>query len=99
LALLTKRERQVLRLISCGQPNKEIAYSLSISLSTVKGYVAEFLGLGFSNRVQVARWALLHPHVFATTHAIEIELHFPGCPCGQPRCEELRDFDAQAIAA
>jgi DNA-binding CsgD family transcriptional regulator len=96
LALLTRRERQVLRLVSCGQQNKDIADALGISTSTVKGHVAALMSLGFANRTQVARWALLHPHVFGSTHAIDIQLHFPGCPCGQPRCEELRQAELAA---
>jgi DNA-binding NarL/FixJ family response regulator len=43
LALLTIRERQIVRLLSCSQLNKEIAYSLGISQSTVKGTVSEMI--------------------------------------------------------
>jgi DNA-binding CsgD family transcriptional regulator len=74
LAVLTRRERQVLRLVSYGRLNKEIAYALGISISTVKSHVARLIAAGgFSNRVQVARWALLHPEAFAPGCAVEVD--------------------------
>jgi len=96
VVLLTRRERQILRLLSCGQLNKEIAYSLRLSLSTIKNYVAKFIALGLANRVQIARWAMLHPEVFSAGHAVDIALHLPGCPCDHPRCIEMRKLDDKA---
>ena len=98
VALLTRRERQVLRLVSCGHLNKEIAYALGISLSTVKAYIAKFISLGLSNRVQIARWAVLNPDVFAAGHAVDVALHLPGCPCDHARCTEMRRLDVLAAA-
>jgi len=50
---LTRRELQVLRLMSKGLTNKEIGERLFISLNTVKGHVAEIMvKLGSRNRVE-----------------------------------------------
>lgn len=52
---LTRRETDVLNLISQGKTNPEIAADLSISKNTVSGYVAQvFLKLGVSDRVSAA---------------------------------------------
>jgi len=99
-ALLTRQERQILRPLSNGQMNKEIAYQLGVSESTVKGHIAQMLAKGhFGNRLQLARWAMLHPHVFSAGYAVELNLHQPGCPCDHPRCTEMRELDAHDKAA
>jgi DNA-binding NarL/FixJ family response regulator len=36
VARLTPREQEVLRLIACGQPNKEIAFNLGLSIKTIE---------------------------------------------------------------
>jgi len=55
---LTPREQQVLRHISLGLPNKEIASSLSISVETVKEHVQNILRkMGLKDRTQAAVWA------------------------------------------
>lgn len=55
LALLTYRERAVLRLIGEGLPNREIAERLGLGLKTVKNYVSSLLGkLGLENRTHAA---------------------------------------------
>ena len=43
-ATLSDREIQVLRLVSCGLANKEIARRLSLAEGTVKNYLAQILG-------------------------------------------------------
>jgi len=59
LGLLTKREVEVLRLISLGQTNQEIARSLLLSVSTVKGHVRQIISkLGVSDRTQAAIMAV-----------------------------------------
>lgn len=56
---LTPRETEVLRLIAEGQGNKEIARTLSISVSTVKFHVQDILEkLSASDRTQAAVKAL-----------------------------------------
>lgn len=52
---LTKRESQVLELITFGQSNQQIAKSLKISPNTVAGYVKQlYLKLDVTDRVQAA---------------------------------------------
>lgn len=56
---LSSREQEVLRLLSRGQTNKEIAEGLEISENTVKAHLKSVLRkLGVSNRVEAAGWAL-----------------------------------------
>ena len=56
---LTEREADVLRLISEGLGNEEIAALLVVSLSTVKTHVNHiFRKLGVSDRTQAALWAI-----------------------------------------
>ena len=63
---LTPREREVLRLVADGQPNKQIARTLGISEPTVKFHVTSiFNKLGADNRAQAvalaAQRGLLEP--------------------------------------
>ena len=52
---ITKREREILGLVSKGKTNKEIAQELSLSLSTVRNHITHiFRKLGTSNRTQTA---------------------------------------------
>lgn len=56
---LTKREGEVLKQLSLGLSNKEIAQTLSISYETVKEHVQHILRkLGVSDRTQAAVWAV-----------------------------------------
>ena len=55
---MTKRERQVIGLISEGFTNKEIAQELHLSTYTVKSHVHNILEkLALSTRVQIAKYA------------------------------------------
>lgn len=57
--VLTVRERQVLKQLSFGLSNKEIAQTLGISYETVKEHVQHVLRkLGVSDRTQAAVWAV-----------------------------------------
>lgn len=59
LAVLSPRERDVLRLIASGQSNREIARSLEIGEQTVKTHVRGILTkLGLQDRLQAAVFAL-----------------------------------------
>ena len=61
LGLLTERERDVLRLIARGHPNKEIAAELHLTEGTVKGYVSTVLAkLEVTDRTQAALYAVRH---------------------------------------
>ena len=54
-AVLTERQRQIMRLMADGLSNKEIARRLSLGTSTVKNHVHEILDrLQVSSRAQVA---------------------------------------------
>ena len=55
---MTKRERQVIELISDGHSNKEIAQKLHLSTYTVKSHVHNILEkLALNTRVQIAKYA------------------------------------------
>lgn len=61
LDTLTDREMDVLRLISQGNSNKEIAGTLHLAEGTVKGYVSTILGkLQVADRTQAALYAVKH---------------------------------------
>jgi two-component system nitrate/nitrite response regulator NarL len=58
-ARLTQREQEVLRLVSQGKSNKEIASALNIAENTVKNHLKNILEkLHLENRVQAATFAL-----------------------------------------
>jgi len=58
---LTRRERDILRLIAQGLSNKEIAAQLCLSEKTVRNRLSEiFSKLEVSNRTQAAIWAREH---------------------------------------
>jgi DNA-binding NarL/FixJ family response regulator len=61
IAELTEREREVLRLVSTGATNREIADALFIGESTVKSHISNILGrLGLRDRTQAAMYARDH---------------------------------------
>ncbi|MFL5239881.1 MAG: LuxR C-terminal-related transcriptional regulator, partial [Rhizomicrobium sp.] len=68
LELLTHRERQIVRLVSEGKSNKEIARQLNVSRGTVKVHLHNiFQKLEITNRTVLATLALLkHPSGFGT---------------------------------
>jgi DNA-binding NarL/FixJ family response regulator len=56
---LTKREREVLELITAGHSNKRIALELDVSEKTIKTHVGHLLAkLGVSDRTQAALLAV-----------------------------------------
>ncbi|WP_449479704.1 response regulator [Streptomyces atroolivaceus] len=58
---LSEREMDIVRLVAVGRTNHEICDALSLSLSTVKTYLARVQAkLGVRNRVEVAAWAWEH---------------------------------------
>ncbi|MEH7459081.1 DNA-binding response regulator [Bacillus pseudomycoides] len=61
LSMLTKREREVLREITKGRSNKEIAAELHITEQTVKTHVSNVLAkLDVDDRTQAALYAVKH---------------------------------------
>ncbi|WP_327144525.1 ATP-binding protein [Nocardia sp. NBC_01327] len=60
-SVLTRREKDVARLVAAGHSNKRIAADLVISIRTAETHVEHILTkLGFTSRTQVAAWA--HEH-------------------------------------
>jgi len=58
LEMLTKRERTIIKLVSSGARNKEIADNLCISEHTVKAHISSiFRKTQSRNRVELLRWA------------------------------------------
>jgi len=59
--VLTQREAEVLKQLTHGLTNKEIALALGISYETVKEHIQHLLRkLGVSDRTQAAVWAVRH---------------------------------------
>jgi len=58
---LSEREREVLRCVAEGLPNKVIARKLGISEKTVKAHLTRvFQEIGVTDRTQAALWAKVH---------------------------------------
>ena len=58
---LSKRELEVLLLVSQGKSNNKIAEALSLSEKTVRNHVSSLLDkLNLSNRIQLATYAVKH---------------------------------------
>lgn len=58
---LSRREMEVLQLVSEGMSNREIAEALTISERTVGNHVSGLLGkLGLGNRIELATYAVKH---------------------------------------
>ena len=56
--LLSKREQEVLKLVSQGRNNQEIAQMLHLTEGTVKNYITRiFNRLGVRDSIQAALWA------------------------------------------
>ena len=63
---LTRREREILTLVSEGLQNADIAQQLWITEQTVKFHLTNiYRKLGVSNRTQASRWAIVHVRAVA----------------------------------
>jgi len=62
---LTRREQEIMEQVADGKPNKEIARSSGITITTVKRHIANiFKSLDVHNRTEAAhKWAELHEQV------------------------------------
>ncbi|WP_228539433.1 LuxR C-terminal-related transcriptional regulator [Nocardia sp. XZ_19_385] len=59
--VLTRREKDVARLVAAGYSNKRIATELVISIRTAESHIDHILTkLGFGSRTQIAGWATQH---------------------------------------
>lgn len=80
LAQLSPRECEVGRLLVDGQSNKAIAFSLQISVSTVKGHLERMMRkLTLANRVQLSVWLVSHPESVSGV-AVEVASAHPFPP-------------------
>ncbi|RME51603.1 MAG: DNA-binding response regulator [Caldilineae bacterium] len=58
---LSRREKEVLLLVSQGKSNQEIARTLTLSEKTVRNHITNLLNkLGLNNRVELATYAVKH---------------------------------------
>jgi two-component system, NarL family, nitrate/nitrite response regulator NarL len=64
LAVLTKRERQIAKLVSAGQPNKVIGRQLNLTAGTIRAHLRNiFRKLEINNRATLAALAVSDQHV------------------------------------
>lgn len=72
--LISKREKDVVRLVVEGLSNREIAQRLDLSEHTVKNYVFRiFDKLGVSSRVELVHYALAHKEILRESYPTEEE--------------------------
>jgi DNA-binding CsgD family transcriptional regulator len=63
-ASLTRREAEVLQLLACGLPNREIASALGVSQTTVRNHIEHMLGkLGVHSKLEAVVYAARHQMV------------------------------------
>ncbi|WP_341466834.1 response regulator transcription factor [Actinomyces lilanjuaniae] len=69
-AVLSHRERDVLRLLCEGASNRQIASRLAIAEATVKTHVSALLGkTGARSRLEIVAWAFRHGYARTGTRA------------------------------
>jgi DNA-binding NarL/FixJ family response regulator len=65
---LTRRQRELLRLLTQGTDNRTIAQALGLSVKTIENHLtALYRVLGVDSRLKALSYALSHPELFATT--------------------------------
>ena len=70
--ILTKREKQILRLTATGATNAEVAEVLNVSMHTVKTHVYNlFRKIGVTNRIQAVNWAKDNMHELQDKEELE----------------------------
>jgi len=63
---LTRRQRELLRLLTQGLDNRQIAQTLELSIKTVENHLtALYRVLGVDSRLKAVHYALRHPELFA----------------------------------
>ncbi len=63
---LTRRQRELLRLLTLGYDNRKMAQELGISIKTVENHLtALYRGIGVSSRLEAHSYATRHPKVLA----------------------------------
>lgn len=72
---LTKRQRELLQLLTEGADNRSIAAALEISVKTVENHLtALYKILGVDSRMKAMNYALHHPEVLATSGQEMVEM-------------------------
>jgi DNA-binding NarL/FixJ family response regulator len=72
---LTRRQRELLRLIAHGTDNRSIALSLDLSVKTVENHLtALYRVLGVDSRLKASNYALRHPEILASSGHEMVEL-------------------------
>lgn len=75
---LTRRQRELLRLISQGADNRNIAQSLDLSVKTVENHLtALYRVLGVDSRLKALNYILRHPELLANAGHEMAEAHEP----------------------
>lgn len=70
--ILTRREKQILRLTATGATNAEVAEALNVSMHTVKTHVYNlFRKIGVTNRIQAVNWAKENMHELHDKEEVE----------------------------
>ncbi len=60
-SLLTDKEMEVVKLITLGKVNKDVARMMQVSISTVEKHITHiYTKLDVSSRAELARWAVIH---------------------------------------
>jgi DNA-binding NarL/FixJ family response regulator len=79
---LTRRQRELLRLLTQGADNRHIALSLDLSVKTVENHLtALYRVLGVDSRLKAVNYALRHPELLATSgHELSELAHNEGEP-------------------
>lgn len=73
---LTRRQRELLRLISQGADNRNIAQTLDLSIKTVENHLtALYRVLGVDSRLKALNYILRHPELLASTGQEMAESH------------------------
>ncbi len=60
-SLLTDKEMEVVKLITLGKVNKDVARMMQVSISTIEKHITHiYTKLDVSSRAELARWAVIH---------------------------------------
>ncbi len=66
-AMLTRRQRELLRLLTLGYDNRKMAQEMELSVKTVENHLtALYRAIGVASRLEALNYAVRHPEVLAT---------------------------------
>jgi DNA-binding CsgD family transcriptional regulator len=96
--LLSRKEREVIRLIARGLMDSEIAHQLHMAPSTLRTHLNRICAdTGLRNRTELAMWLLQNPAV-ARGIGAPPGLHAERCPCGSAYCATMNHLDEPTAA-